>query len=159
MTNLSEIQTGESAFYISTMANCLEVAGKEGVEFIVLDRINPINGRDVEGPVQIEKSTFVGIHPIAIRHGMTIGEIALMLNAECDYHAKVTVVKMKGWMLRHKITDLSPQSVMQRGYGIIAGEDGKTVTGARDAHKGERIRIIMADGDIRALVEEVSDGR
>ena len=83
--------------YISTMANCLEVAGKEGVEFIVLDRINPINGRDVEGPVQIEKSTFVGIHPIAIRHGMTIGEIALMLNAECDYHAKVTVIKMKGW--------------------------------------------------------------
>ncbi|MBO6004565.1 MAG: DUF1343 domain-containing protein [Verrucomicrobia bacterium] len=83
--------------YISTMANCLEVAGKEGVEFVVLDRINPINGRDVEGPVQIEKSTFVGIHPIAIRHGMTIGEIALMLNAECDYQAKVTVIKLKGW--------------------------------------------------------------
>ena len=67
--------------------------------------------------------------------------------------------KAKALLLRHKITDLSPQSVMQRGYGIIAGEDGKTVTGARDAHKGERIRIIMADGDIRALVEEVSDGR
>lgn len=85
--------------FISTMANAMEAIGQScpEIEFIVLDRINPINGRDVEGPVEIEKSTFVGIHPIAIRHGMTIGELALLLNDECHYGVKLTVVKIEGW--------------------------------------------------------------
>ena len=66
--------------YISTMANAMEVAGQAGIEFIVLDRINPINGISVEGPVQIEEKSFVGIHSIAIRHGMTIGELFARLS-------------------------------------------------------------------------------
>lgn len=83
--------------YISTMANAMEVAGQAGIEFIVLDRINPINGISVEGPVQIEEKSFVGIHSIAIRHGMTIGELALMLNEECSYNVDLTIVQLEGW--------------------------------------------------------------
>lgn len=83
--------------YISSMSHAMQAAAETDIEFIVLDRINPINGRDVEGPVQIDKSTFVGIHPIALRHGMTIGELALMFNQECGYHARLTVVEIQGW--------------------------------------------------------------
>ena len=46
---------------------------------------------------QIEEKTFVGIHSIAIRHGMTIGELALMLNEECSYNVDLTIVQLKGW--------------------------------------------------------------
>ncbi len=83
--------------YISSMSHAMQAAAEANIEFIVLDRINPINGRDVEGPVQIDKSNFVGIHPIALRHGMTIGELALMFNQECGYHARLTVVEIQGW--------------------------------------------------------------
>ncbi len=83
--------------YISSMSHAMQAAAEADIEFIVLDRINPINGRDVEGPVRIDKSTFVGIHPIALRHGMTIGELALMFNQECGYHARLTVVEIQGW--------------------------------------------------------------
>lgn len=85
--------------YISTMANTMEAIGQLApeIDFVVLDRINPINGRDVEGPVEVEKKTFVGIHNIAIRHGMTIGELALMLNDECGYGVKLKIVQVEGW--------------------------------------------------------------
>lgn len=83
--------------FISSLSLAMEAASEAGIEFIVLDRINPINGRDVEGPVQIEKSTFVGIHPLAIRHGMTMGEIALMFNQECGYNVKLTLIRVEGW--------------------------------------------------------------
>ncbi|MGI6346526.1 MAG: exo-beta-N-acetylmuramidase NamZ domain-containing protein [Limisphaerales bacterium] len=83
--------------YISSMAHAMEACAEAGIQFIVLDRINPINGRDVEGPVEIDKSTFVGIHPIALRHGMTIGELARMFNEECQYHAQLTVIELQGW--------------------------------------------------------------
>ena len=73
--------------------------------------------------------------------------------------SRISDSRAKATLLRHKIGDLSPQSVLGRGYGIIASEGGKTITKAHDADKGGKIRIIMADGTIRALVEEVSDGR
>lgn len=81
--------------YISTMANCLEQAGKSDVKFIVLDRVNPI-GPVVEGPVLTEKRSFVGIHEIPLRHGMTVGELALMMNAERKAGADLAVVKCEG---------------------------------------------------------------
>lgn len=73
--------------------------------------------------------------------------------------SRISDSRAKATLLRHKIGDLSPQSVLGRGYGIIASEGGKTITKAHDADNGGKIRIIMADGTIRALVEEVSDGR
>lgn len=81
--------------YISTMANCMEQAGKSKVKFIVLDRVNPIGGT-VEGPVLTEERSFVGVHEIPLRHGMTVGELAGMMNAERKFGADLMVVKCEG---------------------------------------------------------------
>ena len=84
--------------YISTMKNAMEAAAAADIEFVVLDRPNPITGIYVEGPMlDADKTSFVGIHPMPLRHGMTTGEMALMLNAEAGINAKLTVVEMKNW--------------------------------------------------------------
>jgi uncharacterized protein YbbC (DUF1343 family)/CubicO group peptidase (beta-lactamase class C family) len=83
--------------YISTMGNGMEAAGKAGLKFIVLDRVNPINGVTVEGPVLNAETSFVAFHPIPVRHGMTVGELARMFNAERHFQADLTVVPIEGW--------------------------------------------------------------
>jgi len=82
--------------YISTLTLCLEVAKEHSLAFTVLDRPNPINGVDVEGNIldPFFKS-FIGMHSIPIRHGMTSGELALYINQEIE--AELSVVEMKGW--------------------------------------------------------------
>jgi len=68
--------------YISTMHYMMEAAADAGIEFIVLDRPNP-NGSFVDGPVlETEFRSFVGMHPIPLLHGMTVGELSLMINGE-----------------------------------------------------------------------------
>ena len=86
--------------YVSTMARCMEAAGECGIEFMVLDRPNPLGGVRVEGPpVEPQWISFVGQLPVPYVHGMTCGELARMLNdrrwmaAQC----KLTVIKMQGW--------------------------------------------------------------
>jgi uncharacterized protein YbbC (DUF1343 family) len=84
--------------FIHTMAYCMEACVKAGKRMIVLDRPNPINGRQVEGNLlSPEYRSFVGLHPIPMRHGMTIGELALLYNAEFAIHCDLTVVGMEGW--------------------------------------------------------------
>ncbi len=84
--------------YISTLYYLLQVSGKHGVPVIVLDRPNPINGLAVEGPlVEPGFESFVGVVPIPIRHGMTVGELARYFNAEYNLGADLTVVEMQGW--------------------------------------------------------------
>jgi len=63
----------------------------------VLDRVNPIGGEVVEGPVLEGKTDFVGIHDIAIRHGMTIGELAKMFKDEKHIDVDLVVVPVSGW--------------------------------------------------------------
>ena len=58
--------------YIATMGNCLEAAGKAGLKFFVLDRVNPINGATVEGPVYRGESSFTAFHSVPLRYGMTV---------------------------------------------------------------------------------------
>ena len=86
--------------YISTMAKCMEAAGENGLEFVVLDRPNPLGGNRVEGP-PIESSwlSFVGIFPTPYLHGMTAGELAQMANSHgwTGARCKLTVVPMRGW--------------------------------------------------------------
>lgn len=82
--------------YASTLTFALEAAAEQGISFVVLDRPNPINGVSVEGNILDPRfSSFVGLHPIPIRHGMTIGELARLVNAEID--ADLQVVEMEGW--------------------------------------------------------------
>ncbi len=85
--------------YESTLGYFLEAAAKAGKEIVVLDRPNPVTGAFVQGPVaDAGKESFVGYWQTPIRHGMTIGELAKMFNAERGLNAKLTVVAMEGWM-------------------------------------------------------------
>ncbi|MFN7918289.1 MAG: DUF1343 domain-containing protein [Vicinamibacterales bacterium] len=84
--------------YIYTMAYCLTAAKRDGVKVIVCDRPNPIGGTQVEGPM-LEKGfeSFVGLYPIPMRHGMTIGELARLFNDHFGIGADLEVVTMQGW--------------------------------------------------------------
>jgi uncharacterized protein YbbC (DUF1343 family) len=82
----------------STMTNAMQAAAEKGIPFIVLDRPNPITGTIVEGNITDPKYlSFVGIYPVASRHGMTVGELARMYNAEQKIGAKLTVIPMENW--------------------------------------------------------------
>jgi uncharacterized protein YbbC (DUF1343 family)/CubicO group peptidase (beta-lactamase class C family) len=83
--------------YISTMGNCMEVAAICGVKFIVLDRLNPITGSMVAGPLLEGKTGFVGWHTIPIRHGMTVGELARLFNEQKDIGVDLEVIALSGW--------------------------------------------------------------
>lgn len=84
--------------FIYTMALAMEACADAGLEVVVTDRPNPIGGNQIEGPVLDKKfSSFVGLYPLAIRHGMTIGELALYFNSQISKRCNLTVVPMKGW--------------------------------------------------------------
>jgi uncharacterized protein YbbC (DUF1343 family)/CubicO group peptidase (beta-lactamase class C family) len=84
--------------YESTMANVLEEAAKRKLEVVVLDRPNPINGFQIEGPtLDRETLTFVGTFPLPTRHGMTLGELARLFNGENKWDAKLSVVELQHW--------------------------------------------------------------
>ncbi len=84
--------------YISTALLAMRVAARSEVHVVLLDRPNPIAGVAVQGPVlDTAFATFVGMLPVALRHGMTIGELALMGNAQLRMGAALTVVPVDGW--------------------------------------------------------------
>jgi uncharacterized protein YbbC (DUF1343 family) len=84
--------------YIYTMANCLIAARRHGVKVVVCDRPNPIGGVAVEGPMlEPGFQSFVGLYPIPMRHGMTIGELARLFNEHFGIGADLEVVPMDGW--------------------------------------------------------------
>lgn len=84
--------------YLSTLYYCLQACARAKVPVIVLDRPNPLTGARVQGPVLDPRfSSFVGIAPVALRHGMTLGELALYLNEVYRFRAKLKVIPMKGW--------------------------------------------------------------
>ncbi len=84
--------------YISTMGLAMRAAKEKGIPFIVLDRPNPIGGHIVEGGIlDTAFRSFTGMYPIALRHGMTIGELARMFNDRFRIGAELVVVPMLGW--------------------------------------------------------------
>ncbi|WP_251129857.1 DUF1343 domain-containing protein [Exiguobacterium sp. CH10] len=84
--------------YIYTMAYAMEAAAENGIPFVVLDRPNPQGGLRVDGPVlDPDYSSFIGLYPIPLKHGMTVGELAQLFNSEYHIQADLEVVKMKGW--------------------------------------------------------------
>lgn len=83
---------------VSTMALSMKAAAAKGIPFAVLDRPNPIGGTIVEGPVLDPKfASFVGMYPIPLRHGMTVGELARMYNTRFGINATLYVVPVEGW--------------------------------------------------------------
>jgi uncharacterized protein YbbC (DUF1343 family) len=84
--------------YEATTGYFLEAAAKAGVEVVILDRPNPITGSFVQGPVSDEgRESFTNYFPEPVRHGMTLGELAKMVNAERHIGARLEVVPMEGW--------------------------------------------------------------
>jgi uncharacterized protein YbbC (DUF1343 family) len=99
--------------YIYTMANCLRAAGRHGVKVVVCDRPNPIGGAAVEGPMLAHGyESFVGLFPIPMRHGMTIGELARLFNEEFRIGADLEVVSMAGWRREMYFDDTNVPWVM-----------------------------------------------
>lgn len=96
--------------YTTTLALTMEAAAEHGIRYVVLDRPNPIGGRHVEGPVlDPSLKSFVGWLPLPVIHGMTLGEVARMINGEGwlrnASRADLKVVKMSGWKRSHYFDD------------------------------------------------------
>jgi uncharacterized protein YbbC (DUF1343 family) len=97
LVDLQDVGTRVYTF-IYTLAYCLEAAAEAGKRVLVLDRPNPINGRDMEGNIlEAECASFVGRFPIPMRHAMTIGELARLFNDRFGGGADLEVVPMAGW--------------------------------------------------------------
>ena len=84
--------------YLSTMALAMEEAGERGISFVVLDRPNPIGGDPVQGNIlRPEFSSFVGLYPMPMRHGLTAGEFARMAVGEFGVEVNLSVAVAEGW--------------------------------------------------------------
>ncbi|MCH9650629.1 MAG: DUF1343 domain-containing protein [Deltaproteobacteria bacterium] len=87
--------------YVSTLIYCLEAAAEANLELVVLDRPNPLGGNRIEGPVSaprdMEPASFVNLAPGPLVHGLTLGEMAKLVNSTLPTKARLTVVPMKGW--------------------------------------------------------------
>ncbi len=86
--------------YVSTLILCLEAAAEADLEFVVLDRPNPLGGERIEGPVATRDTvpeSFVNMAPGPLVHGLTLGEMARYVNARLAKPARLTVVTMDGW--------------------------------------------------------------
>jgi uncharacterized protein YbbC (DUF1343 family) len=87
--------------YASTISFCLETAKKLDKQVVLLDRPNPLGGMAVEGNcLESDVSSFVGRYPIPMRHGMTIGELSMMMNQHFGIGCRLHVVPMEGWHRR-----------------------------------------------------------
>jgi uncharacterized protein YbbC (DUF1343 family) len=84
--------------FIWTMFSCMRACDRNGVRIIVLERPNPINGITREGPLlNPEYRSFVGLHPLPVRHGKTIGELAIQFREEVFATSALTVLPMRNW--------------------------------------------------------------
>jgi len=92
--------------FIYTMLYALEDCAKAGKPFVVLDRINPLDGVTVEGNILKDGfQSFVGNYPLAVRYGLTAGEIAVMANEQMGWNCDLHIVKLEGWERKMRFPD------------------------------------------------------
>jgi len=148
--------------YISTMGKCMEAAAEKNIPFVVLDRPNPLGGNRIEGP-SVESSwiSFVSAFPVPYVHGMTVGELARMVDAKgwAGGHCDLTVIPMQGWsrdmmwgdtLLRWIPTSPNiPRPNSCSGYVVtgIAGELTGIETGVGSQAPFEMISASWVDAD------------
>lgn len=99
-----DIQDAGARFYtyITTMGYAMEACAKKGIPFYVLDRPNPITASLVQGPIlDGNLRSFTGYFPLPVRHGMTVGELAALFNAEMKIGANLHVIRMRGYERNH----------------------------------------------------------
>ncbi len=100
-TVVMDVQDAGARFYTyaTTLGFLLEAAAQSNTEVVVLDRPDPITGSFVQGPMsQADLKNFNNYHPVPVRHGMTLGELAQMFNVERKIGARLRVVAMRGWL-------------------------------------------------------------
>ncbi|UCC12990.1 MAG: DUF1343 domain-containing protein, partial [candidate division WOR-3 bacterium] len=92
--------------FVWTALVMIEQAAQYKKKVFVLDRPNPLNGTSTEGPVlEPDFKSFVGLHPIPVRHGMTIGELCTLMNDELRLGAELEIVPMSGWRRKYYFPD------------------------------------------------------
>jgi len=99
-TLVFDVQDAGTRFYTygSTMRRAMQVARDRDMRFVVLDRPDPIDGTDVEGPVLAPTArSFVNYHALPVRHGMTVGELATLFDADDGLGLALSIVPMRGW--------------------------------------------------------------
>jgi uncharacterized protein YbbC (DUF1343 family) len=97
---LFDVQDVGARYYtfISTLLLALEACAAHGRRLVVLDRPNPLGGEVLDGNVlDPDYLSFVGVHPLPVRHGLTLGELALLFREERELRVDLTVVRMRGW--------------------------------------------------------------
>jgi uncharacterized protein YbbC (DUF1343 family) len=105
LVDLQDVGTRVYTF-IWTVVHCLQTAAETGKKVIILDRPNPVGGDIVEGNLLTKKfRSFVGLYAIPMRHGLTMGELALLCNREMQINADVEVVTMAGWQRKMFFAD------------------------------------------------------
>ena len=99
--------------YMYTMAYAMQSAKENGKTFVVFDRPNPVGGTAVEGNIiQPGYESFIGMYPIPARHGLTIGELARMMNREYQIDCELVVIPMTGWQRSMYFSDTGLPWVM-----------------------------------------------
>jgi len=83
--------------YIATLGYAMEEAARHGIRVVVLDRPNPITGARVFGPLNDRDGEFTAYHKVPLVHGMTVGELARMFNAERKLNVDLEVIRLEGW--------------------------------------------------------------
>lgn len=84
--------------YLYTMAYCMEASKENNKDFIILDRINVLGGEEVEGNILDTKyKSFVGLFPIPIRYGLTIGELGCLINEKFEIGCNLEIININGW--------------------------------------------------------------
>lgn len=95
-----------------TMTYLLEACGKYSVEMLILDRPNPLGGKPAGTILDMQFSSLVGRYPVPTQHGLTLGEMAKLVNQEWNPHpAKLTVIQCHGWMRNMQWSDTALQWV------------------------------------------------
>ena len=94
--------------YISTLKQAMAAASRAGLKFFVLDRPNPINGQAVEGPLLVGAPSFIACHALPVRHGLTVGELALMFKQESGLALDLRVIRVQGWHRGHVVRPNRP---------------------------------------------------
>lgn len=88
--------------YIQTLALIMKAINQTQIELVILDRPNPVGGIHIEGPVlDMSFSTFVGLFPVPMRHGLTMGEMAKWIKNHFNYDFKLDIVPMLNWQRQH----------------------------------------------------------
>jgi uncharacterized protein YbbC (DUF1343 family)/CubicO group peptidase (beta-lactamase class C family) len=134
-----DVQDSGARFYTyaTTMAYAMEAAARKGIDFYVLDRPDPITGATVQGPVMDPAmKSFTGYFPMPTRHGMTIGELARMFDAQNRIGAKLHVIRMRGYRRGEWFDETglrwrppSPnlrtldEAILYPGVGMVEGAD------------------------------------